>query len=44
MSELSEESVKTVAETGKSYLHDFLDVFGRPVLMVEASKHFPGVN
>lgn len=44
VSELSEESVRTVAETGKSYLHDFLDVFGRPVLMVEASKHIHGMQ
>ncbi|KAL2492591.1 Sec14p-like phosphatidylinositol transfer family protein [Abeliophyllum distichum] len=42
VSELSEESVKSVAETGKAYVHDFLDIYGRPVLIVEASKHFPG--
>ncbi|KAL2459531.1 Sec14p-like phosphatidylinositol transfer family protein [Forsythia ovata] len=41
VSELSEESVKRVAETGKSYVHDYLDVYDRPVLIVEASKHFP---
>lgn len=44
MSELSEESVKNVAKTGKSYLHDFLDVHDRPVLIVEVSKHFPRVR
>lgn len=31
-------------ETGKSYVHDFLDVNGRPVLVVVASKHFPSVS
>lgn len=41
VSELSEESVKSVAETGKAYVHDFLDVNGRPVLIVVACKHFP---
>ncbi|XP_058088119.1 phosphatidylinositol transfer protein CSR1 isoform X2 [Magnolia sinica] len=41
VSELSEESVKNIAGTGKAYLHDFLDVNGRPVLVVVASKHFP---
>ncbi|XP_031105330.1 phosphatidylinositol transfer protein CSR1 isoform X1 [Ipomoea triloba] len=41
VSNLSEESVKSTAETGKAYLHDNFDVYGRPVLIVEASKHFP---
>ncbi|XP_019182027.1 PREDICTED: phosphatidylinositol transfer protein CSR1 isoform X1 [Ipomoea nil] len=41
VSNLSEESVKSKAETGKAYLHDNFDVYGRPVLIVEASKHFP---
>ncbi|KAL5747159.1 hypothetical protein ACOSQ2_024456 [Xanthoceras sorbifolium] len=41
VSELNEESVKGVAETGKAYLHDFLDIKGRPVLVVVASKHIP---
>jgi hypothetical protein len=41
--ELSEASVKDVARTGKSYVHDSLDVNGRPVLIVVPSKHFPGV-
>ncbi|CAL5372685.1 unnamed protein product [Camellia sinensis] len=41
VSELSEESVRSVAETGKGFVHDFLDVHGRPVLIVVASKHFP---
>ncbi|KAK2993208.1 hypothetical protein RJ640_005176 [Escallonia rubra] len=42
VSQLSEESVKNAAETGKAYMHEFLDVNDRPVLIVEASKHFPG--
>ncbi|KAL7153512.1 hypothetical protein ABFS83_04G173900 [Erythranthe nasuta] len=42
VSELSEESIKNVAETRKAYVHDFLDVNGRPVLIVDASKHIPG--
>ncbi|XP_022896734.1 CRAL-TRIO domain-containing protein C589.09, mitochondrial-like isoform X2 [Olea europaea var. sylvestris] len=41
VSELSEESVQCVAETGKAYVHDYLDIYNRPVLIVEASKHFP---
>jgi hypothetical protein len=44
VSELSEESVKDVAETGKAYVHDFLDVNDRPVLIVVGSKHFPAVS
>lgn len=44
MSELSHDSVKSVAETGKAYVHDFLDVNGRPVLIVDASKHLPAVS
>lgn len=44
MSELSEESVRSVAESGKAYVHDFLDVYDRPVLIVVGSKHFPGVS
>nr|POE77325.1 motile sperm domain-containing protein 2 [Quercus suber] len=44
VSELSEESVKNVAQTGKGYVHDFLDVNDRPVLIVVASKHFPGMQ
>ncbi|KAA8540795.1 hypothetical protein F0562_024286 [Nyssa sinensis] len=31
VSELSEELVKSVAETGKAYVHDSLDVFDRPM-------------
>ncbi|XP_072998717.1 phosphatidylinositol transfer protein CSR1 [Typha latifolia] len=42
VSELSEESVSNLYGTGKAYVHDFLDVHGRPVLLVVASKHFPG--
>ncbi|KAK1429078.1 hypothetical protein QVD17_11278 [Tagetes erecta] len=41
VSEISEESIKRVAATGKSYLHDSLDVNGRPVLIVDPSKHIP---
>ncbi|XP_058194049.1 CRAL-TRIO domain-containing protein C3H8.02 [Rhododendron vialii] len=41
VSELSEESVRTAAETGKAFVLDFLDVYDRPVLIVVASKHFP---
>ncbi|XP_029123705.1 uncharacterized protein [Elaeis guineensis] len=44
VSELSEESVKSLYGTGKAYLHDFLDINGRPVLVVVASKHFPAVG
>ncbi|XP_061366829.1 CRAL-TRIO domain-containing protein C3H8.02 isoform X1 [Gastrolobium bilobum] len=41
VSELTEEAVKNVAQTGKAYVHDFLDINERPVLVVVASKHFP---
>lgn len=44
VSELTEEDVKVVAQTGKAYVHDFLDVNDRPVLMVVASKHIPDVS
>ncbi|KAE8124269.1 hypothetical protein FH972_019170 [Carpinus fangiana] len=44
VSELSEELVKNVAQTGKAYVHDFLDVNDRPVLIVVASKHFPAMQ
>ena len=43
MSELTEESTRTLYESGKAYVHEFLDVKGRAVLVVVASKHFPGV-
>ncbi|CAA7402251.1 unnamed protein product [Spirodela intermedia] len=42
VSELTEESIRKLYETGKAYVHDFLDVQGRAVLVVVASKHFPG--
>ncbi|KAG9129690.1 hypothetical protein Leryth_017768 [Lithospermum erythrorhizon] len=42
VSNLTEDSVRKAAETGKSYLHDHLDVFGRPALIVTPSKHIPG--
>ncbi|CAK8563010.1 unnamed protein product [Lathyrus sativus] len=41
VSKLTEEAVKHVVKTGKAYIHDFLDVNGRPVLVVVAAKHFP---
>uniref|UniRef100_A0A0D9VFH5 CRAL-TRIO domain-containing protein n=1 Tax=Leersia perrieri TaxID=77586 RepID=A0A0D9VFH5_9ORYZ len=41
LSELSEESVKGLYQTGKAYVHDSFDIYGRPVLVVVASKHFP---
>ncbi|XP_059642380.1 phosphatidylinositol transfer protein CSR1 [Cornus florida] len=44
VSKLSEETVRSVAETGKAYVHDFLDNYDRPVLIVVASKHFPEVQ
>ncbi|KAK6924819.1 CRAL-TRIO lipid binding domain, partial [Dillenia turbinata] len=44
VSELTKESVKNLAKTGKAYLHDFLDVNGRPVLIVVTAKHFPGMQ
>ncbi|KAK6920666.1 CRAL-TRIO lipid binding domain [Dillenia turbinata] len=44
VSELTEESVKNIAKTGKAYLHDFLDVNGRPVLIVVAAKHFAAMQ
>ncbi|CAD6340591.1 unnamed protein product [Miscanthus lutarioriparius] len=42
--ELSEESVKGLYQTGKAYVHDSLDVYGRPVLVVVAAKHFPSTQ
>ncbi|GLT83808.1 hypothetical protein SLE2022_020790 [Rubroshorea leprosula] len=44
VSELSENLVKNIAETGKAYVHDFLDVNDRPVLVVVASKHLPAIH
>ncbi|XP_012080018.1 CRAL-TRIO domain-containing protein C3H8.02 isoform X4 [Jatropha curcas] len=44
VSKLTEESVKNVADTGKAYVHDFLDIYGRPVLVVVPSKHLPDVD
>uniref|UniRef100_A0A2P2JIQ3 Uncharacterized protein MANES_14G063300 n=1 Tax=Rhizophora mucronata TaxID=61149 RepID=A0A2P2JIQ3_RHIMU len=41
VSDLCEESVESIAETGKAYVHDCLDVCDRPVLVVVASKHYP---
>ncbi|XVF54074.1 hypothetical protein PTKIN_Ptkin05aG0151700 [Pterospermum kingtungense] len=44
VSDLSEDAVKKIAESGKAYVHDFLDVNDRPVLIVVASKHLPAVH
>ncbi|GAU47598.1 hypothetical protein TSUD_186100 [Trifolium subterraneum] len=44
VSNLTEESVEDVAQTGKAYIHDFLDINDRPVLVVVAAKHFPKVH
>lgn len=44
VSGLSEEAVQAVAQTGKAFVHDFLDVNDRPVLVVVASKHIPEVS
>ncbi|CAL5198238.1 unnamed protein product [Lathyrus oleraceus] len=41
VSNLSEEAIKDISHTGKAYVHDFLDINNRPVLVVFASKHFP---
>ncbi|OIW18335.1 hypothetical protein TanjilG_31475 [Lupinus angustifolius] len=41
VSELTEDAVKDIAQTGKAFVHDFLDINERPVLVVVASKHFP---
>lgn len=43
VNELSEDSVKAAAETGKAYVHGFLDVKGRPVVIVAPAKHIPGL-
>ncbi|KAG8484121.1 hypothetical protein CXB51_022910 [Gossypium anomalum] len=44
VADLSEDTVKSIAKTGKAYVHDFLDVNDRPVLIVVASKHLPDVH
>ncbi|KAK1602492.1 hypothetical protein QYE76_048348 [Lolium multiflorum] len=41
VSELSEESVKGLFQTGKAYVHSSFDIYNRPVLVVVAAKHFP---
>jgi len=41
---LTEEAIKDISQTGKAYVHDFLDINNRPVLVVVASKHFPKVS
>jgi hypothetical protein len=44
VSELSEESVKGLYQTGKAYVHSSFDIYDRPVLVVVAAKHFPSVS
>ncbi|CAL5088341.1 unnamed protein product [Urochloa decumbens] len=44
VSELSEESMRGLYQTGKAYVHDSLDIYGRPVLVVVAAKHFPSTQ
>ncbi|KAH9776283.1 CRAL-TRIO domain-containing protein [Citrus sinensis] len=44
VSELNEDSVRGIAESGKAYVHDFLDINERPVLIVVASKHLPAFD
>ena len=39
---LSEDDVFHSISTGKGYLHDKLDIAGRPVVVVRVAKHFPG--
>eukprot|EP00892_Ulva_mutabilis_P005675 jgi/Ulvmu1/347/UM001_0352.1 len=36
------ESVKREADTGKAYLHEHQDIYGRPVLVIRVSKHVIG--
>uniref|UniRef100_A0A803MMI0 Uncharacterized protein n=1 Tax=Chenopodium quinoa TaxID=63459 RepID=A0A803MMI0_CHEQI len=36
--------MQRAAQTGKSSVHDFLDVNGRPQLIVQASKHYTGIE
>ncbi|KAG6512516.1 hypothetical protein ZIOFF_030637 [Zingiber officinale] len=43
VSNLCQESVQELYATGKAYVHDFPDNKGRPVFVVVARKHFPGV-
>jgi hypothetical protein len=35
------EDVKAEYATGKSFVHEQLDTFGRPVLIIRANKHNP---
>jgi hypothetical protein len=44
VSKLTEEAIKDISQTEKAYLHEFLDINNRPVLVVVASKHFPKVS
>lgn len=41
---MTDETVKDAAQTGKGYVHDFLDINDRPVLVVVGSKHIPMVR
>jgi hypothetical protein len=36
--------VRGLYQTGKAYVHDSLDIYGRHVLVVVAAKHFPLVS
>ncbi|GBG63839.1 hypothetical protein CBR_g39624 [Chara braunii] len=38
---VTQESVARIAATGKAYLHDQLDLVGRPVLVVRVARHLP---
>lgn len=39
---LSEDDVIRQISAGKGYMHDHLDIAGRPVVAVRVAKHFPG--
>lgn len=40
---LSEDDVFHQISTGRGYLHDHLDLAGRPVVAVRVAKHFSGI-
>ena len=41
---MTADDVAEEAATGKAYLHEHFDSDGRPVIVVEAAKHFPDVR
>ena len=41
---MTADDVAEEAETGKAYLHEHFDADGRPVIVVEAARHFPDVS